>query len=658
MIGVEYHAAIRSRILFFYLFIAALILVLFCGLAYRQLLSTEAFQERERLQSQRRILIPGPRGEIFDREGRVLVANRPRFSAVLNFAEYALRKELKETQLRLVRDIREGKIDDPGERLDRHARARVVEKYLTECSRILKRPLTVERKTLERHFAEQPLLPFPIINDLSQEDFARLLEQLRPGSPVQLLPSTARHYPYASAAAHTLGYIGSTLELPSEGLEGTDLRTTPGKGMYGRDGLERQFDDLLQGQTGYEIWVVDPYGIQDQLVSSQTPVAGKPLYTSIDIDLQLKAEEVFGDQPGAMVLMDVRTGEVLALVSKPDFDLNETSPFIPTKLWNRLLEQEALLNRSTQGLYPPGSTFKIITASAGLRHGAITPETEVNCPGYMMVGRTRFVCHRRDGHGKVRLVDALRMSCNVFFYETALRAGADKVAEEARLFGLDHPTGIELPGEVKNMIVPDPAWKRGYVKEPWTAGDTANMAIGQGFLRFTPLQMATMVASFARNESSTQPTILRRDRAGASLAPGNRPIGLRPEHRTAIVEGMFQVIDRTRAMMPAGIGAGTGSLAKIPGLNLAGKTGTAQIKTLNRGTFELAWFIGYGPMENPRVAWAAVVVGDRPDEEMAGGGVAAPKVKAVLNLYFEKNPPTPPPPTSRFAAPGPSAPRP
>ena len=650
MTGVEYHAAIRSRILFFHLVFAGLILVLFCGLAYRQLLSTEAFQERERLQNQRRILIPGPRGEIFDREGRVLVANRPRFSAVLNFSEYALRKELRETQMRLTRDIRDGKIEDPGERLDRHARARVVEKYLTECSRILRRPLTIERRKLERHFQEQPLIPFPIINDLSPEYFARLLEQLKPGSPVQLIPSTARHYPYGSAAAHTLGYIGSTDELPAEGLAGADLQTFIEKGMYGRDGLEKQFDTLLQGQTGSEIWIVDPNGIQDRMVSSQTPVAGKPLYTSLDIDLQLKAEEVFGDQPGALVLMDVHTGEVLALASKPDFDLNETSPFIPQTLWNRMLEQEALYNRAHAGLYPPGSTFKVITASAALRHGAITPETVVDCPGYYMVGRARFVCHRRSGHGPVRVVDALRMSCNVFFYEAALRLGPDKLAEEGRLFGLDRPTGIELPAEATKMIMPDPAWKRAVVKEPWTAGNTANMAIGQGDVLVTPLQMAALAASYARNETTTQPTILRRDRATPIPSRPNRLIGLRTEHRAVILDGMFQVIDWTAAQHPGA--AGTGSRAKLPGINLAGKTGTAQIKTLNRGTFELAWFIGFGPMEDPKVAWCALVIGDRPDEEMGGGAVAAPKVKAVLDLYFQKNPPQPPPPASRIATPG------
>jgi len=649
MTGIEYNAAIRSRILFFHLVFAGMILVLFCGLAYRQLLSTEAFQERERLQNQRRILIPGPRGEIFDREGRVLVANRPRFSAVLNFSEYALRKELRETQIRLVRDIRDGTIEDPGERLDRHARARVVEKYLTECSRILRRPLTIERRMLERHFNEQPLLPFPIINDLSQEEFSRLLEQLRPGSPVQLLPSTARHYPYASAAAHTLGYIGSTLELPMEGLAGADLQTFIAKGMYGREGLERRFDDILQGQTGSEIWVVDPNGIQDRLVASQTPVAGKPLYSSLDIDLQLKAEEAFGDQSGAFVLLDVHTGEILALISKPDFDLNATSPFIPATLWAQLNEKEALYNRSTQGLYPPGSTFKIITASAGLRHGVITTDTEVNCPGFFMLGRFRFVCHRRSGHGVVRVVDALRMSCNVFFYETALRLGPDKLAEEGRLFGLDRPTGVELPYEATRMIMPDPAWKRSVVGEPWTAGNTANMAIGQGDVLVTPLQMACMIASFARNETTTQPTILRRDRGAPVPSRANQLIGLRPEHRAAILEGLFQCVDWTAAQHPGA--AGTGSRAKIPGINLAGKSGTAQIKTLNRGTFELAWFVGFGPLEDPKVAWCALVIGDQPDEEMGGGAVAAPKVKAVLDLYFQKNPPHPPPPASRFAAP-------
>jgi penicillin-binding protein 2 len=637
---IESHSSLRPRIAFFYAVVGVAILVLAAGLAYRQLFSNEAFTERERLQNQRRVLLPGPRGEIFDREGRVLVANRSRFSAAILFSDQRVRREFSDEQFRLVRDSRRNNDERPSEGFAVRARFNVVQRYLDECGRILGRRQPLDARVLERHFSQQPLLPFPLISDLASHEFAALVEQLPAGSPIEIHAVNARHYPYGSAAAHTLGFVVSTDTLPDEGLPGGDLKTFFTRGSFGREGLELQFDERLQGQTGSEIWIVDNSGIRADRVGRQAPIPGKPLYTSLDVDLQLAGEEAFGDREGALVMLDVQTGEVLAMVSKPDYDLNKTSPFITTEYWNSLREQEALYNRATQGCYPPGSPFKLVTAIAALRAGVITPETEFVCNGTMAVGKAEFKCHawRRGGHGRERLLTAIRDSCNIYFYNAALAAGPDALAAEARRFGLDRQTGIELPAEEKRMLIPDPAWKLMRKNESWTGGDTANMAIGQGFLLVTPLQMACFAASLARGETSTQPTLLRRESGVAVPVSGNQMLGLSPSDRAVIMEGMRQVVNGGGGVR------GTGHFAKLPDVEVSGKTGTAQVRT-PRGTLELAWFLAFAPSSQPKVAVALIVVGDEPDELNAGGMVAAPRAKKVLEAYFKKHPPATAAPT-------------
>ncbi|MGH8017077.1 MAG: penicillin-binding transpeptidase domain-containing protein [Opitutaceae bacterium] len=633
---IEAHSSVKPRIAFFYIVVALLVLVLFCGLAYRQIFSSEGFLESERLQNRRRILVPGPRGEIYDREGRVLVANRPRFSAVVFFSD--LRPAFLTAERQLVRDVRDGGQPGPpeglsrGKRLDWYAetaRASVLQESLDECGRILGATFMVDRKDLETHYSQQPLLPYPLLDDLAPGEFAKLVEQLPQSSPVQIYSSLTRHYPYGSTAAHTLGYVTSTLDIPTEGLPGSDLMTFFSRGSIGRDGIEKAFDSLLQGQTGSEILVVDPAGFEVELVENKPPVTGNPFYSSIDIDIQSAGENAFGTREGAMVVMNVRTGEVLAMVSRPDYDLNDLTPYISKETFADIEDRGAWINRALQGLYPPGSTFKLVTAIAALRAGTITPETVVDCPGYYMIGRQRFACHRRSGHGRVTLRDALRVSCNVYFYKTAIDLGIEKLAAEARRFGLDHPTGIDLPFETTRMLVPDPAWKMADRSEGWTTGNTAHVGIGQGFLRLTPLQMTCFTASLARGETLTVPTISRREHGHPTVVAGNQSLGLSPGDHRALLEGMEQVVQ-----------IGTGRMAAIPGIRLAGKSGTAQVQT-PRGMLELAWFLAFGPIEDPEIAVVLVVVGEKEDEANAGGAVAAPIAKQVLDVYFEKHPHAP-----------------
>ena len=349
------------------------------------------------------------------------------------------------------------------------------------------------------------------------------------------------------------------------------------------------------------------------------PVQGRNLTTSLDIELQEAAEAAMKDsegkdRTGAAVALDVRTGEVLALVSKPDYDLNLFVPRLSYDEAKAIEESGGWLNRAIQGQYPPGSTFKIITALAGLRAGALEADTVLTCPGFYRVGNRNFPCHNRHGHGERDVRGAIRDSCNVFFYKTGVEIGPDLIAAEARRFGFNHPTGIELPHEFKNPRVADPAWKLAYFKERWFPGDTANIAIGQGDTLISPLQAACMVASFARGETETKPTILHDPRRPVQRTT---PIGLPPADYNAVLEGMEQCYQ-----------IGSGKLARVEGLRGAAKTGTAQL-----GRKDMAWVVAFAPVENPRIAVAVVLEGAEDDNNFGGGVFAAPVVQAILQAW-------------------------
>lgn len=631
---VESHKNYDPRLRVFYAIMGCMILVLWVGLAKLQLFESDKYSLEEQQQNRRRVLFPGPRGNIYDRENRLLVRNQPRFSAVVYLAE--LREEFRHEWIRLRRhyqalpkEIAEAQLE--GRSLEREARVAVVQHYLDEINRIIGRDQTIDGTHLNNHFNRRLLLPYPLVDDLQPGEFARILAQIPLNSKIQLLTSSARHYPYDNAASHVLGYVGNTDELPSNGVPGEDLMTFNIDGSVGKSGLERAFNDHLQGKTGSEIWVVDPMGYRYGLPINRTPpVKGHDIVTSLDIDLQQIAERAIGARTGAAVAMDVRTGEVLALASKPDYDLNALTPSISRTTFAEIESQGAWLNRAVQGLYPPGSTFKLITAMSALRQGVIDEETTSHCTGYYRVGSRAFPCHSRIGHGTVDLVDAIRLSCNVFFYEHSLPTGIDFISEEARRFGLGEKTGIELPFEASRMVVPDREYKREVHNAPWYPGDTANVSIGQGYLLVTPLQMATFAASLARGETRTRPTLFRKPDTPASTQHTS-PIDLPPEALRAIYVGMEAAVEN-----------GTARFARLPDVKVAGKTGTAQVRT-QKGTLHLAWFVGFAPVDDPKIAVTVMLEGTEIDDNYAGGRTAAPVAREIMIKYFEKHPPPVPP---------------
>ncbi len=624
----ETHKSYQPRVIFFYFVIFALLATLVIGLAHEQLFNTARHLDSERMQNQRRILVPGPRGNIYDREGRLLVGNRPRFAVVLYLDE--LKSEFINEARIIRRNYAEaGDKDLPTrDQFNQIARVSVVQRYLDQVNGILQRTSTVDRVDLKKHFDRQLLLPYTLIDDLEPNDYAKLVERLPVKSPLQLYASSTRFYPYGSAAAHTLGYVGVETDIDVEDFPGEDLKTFKMKGTIGRDGLEKVFDSRLQGEAGGTIFRVSPAGYKiNPPLEKRLPVQGRNLVTSLDIDLQRVAEEAIDDQTGAAVAIDVKTGEILVLASKPDYNLSDFSPRLTHAAAADIEARQAWTNHAISAAYPPGSTFKIITSIAALRSGAINPDDPiVDCEGTLRKYNHNFVCENGlVHHGEILLRDAIAESCDIYFYTAAWLTSVEKLAAEGKRFHLNEKTGIELPNETSRMVVPDPEWKMRTRDESWVPGDTAHMGIGQGDVLVTPLQMACFVASFARGETYTHPTLLHQaDRPAQHSAP----IGLKPEQMQAIIDGMEGCVTH-------GTAAKTLALAseKIPGgIRIAGKTGTAQVP----GRKNVAWFICFAPIENPEIAMAVAVEGDTPNEAYQGGIYAVPVASAVLRKYFDK----------------------
>jgi penicillin-binding protein 2 len=626
---VETRKNYQVRVIFFYFVIFSLLLILVLGLAWQQLLKADVYHAQERQQNERRILVPGPRGNIYDREGRLLVGNRARFAVVVFLDE--LRREFRREYIRVRKNYRElGDKDIPNSgQLEQIAQVSVVQSYLDQVDHILGREDKVDAKDLMRHLSDAPLLPYVLIDDLKPEEYARLLEQLPVESPLQVYTSNTRYYPYNSAAAHTLGFVSINEDIDIGDFPGEELKTFSMKGTMGRDGLEAHFDDQLQGETGGSIYRVDFAGFKvDPPIQRRLPIQGHNLTTSLDIDLQLAAEQAIGDYTGAAAVIDVNTGEVLVLASKPDYNLNDFAPRLSAATAQQIHDQGAWLNHALDGTYPPGSTFKLVTAIAALRNGWITPDTTFDCEGSQRIGGHTFTCDNGEGHhGVIDLRQAIAKSCDIYFYNAGIQTGVDLIAAEARRFHLDQPAGIELPGETHHMLIPDPEWKQRNRDEEWFPGDTANMAIGQGFDLVTPLDMACFAASLARGQTVTKPTLVHDPNHPQQ---SSEPIGLTPSQYSAIIDGMKGCVTEggTAAILSLPAFA-------IPGVQIAGKTGTAQVRKAG-GTIDIAWFIGFAPVDHPQIAWAVAIEGDTLGENFGGAHYAGPVAAAVLKKYFEK----------------------
>ncbi len=439
-----------------------------------------------------------------------------------------------------------------------------------------------------------------------------------------------RKYEYGGVASHLLGYLGKITKKQWEELRGKGV---PPDAMIGQWGVEALYDPVLRGNFGKKIIEVDATGREIRVIKEIPPVKGRDITLNIDINLQKRIEESYNGQRGAFIAINPASGEILALGSLPSFDPNRFSKGIDPEYWKNLTNDPGtpLLNRVFQSQYPPGSVFKIITAIAALEDGIIKPSFRVNCNGYYSIGSKILRCWKKEGHGSVDLRRAIVESCDVYFYELGRRTGIDRIAEYARRLGLDSYTGIKLVSEKKG-IIPDTAWKMRVRKEEWYPGETLIASIGQGYVSTTPAQLVRMISAVANGGELPSLKLLKEEVNGSD--PDKR---IYPINSTGISKETFDFIkDALKGVVHDD--GGTGGRARIAGLTVAGKTGTAQVISKSIDSHRLpenirdhAWFVSFAPVENPEIAIAVLV-----EHGGHGGSAAAPIARVAIEEFLLK----------------------
>jgi len=567
------------------------LLLIVCQLWYLQVLEGGRFQEASDKNRIRIRPIAAPRGILFDRKGLPLVDNRPAFTLSL------IPRELERDPVK--RDVTLGRL-----------------------ASLLQIPFAELQEAVTKVSTES-ILPVRVRRGLSMDDVARVEEwKLElPGVIVEVEPQRA--YPNSRFAAHLLGYVR---EANDEQLKAGRYRRGD---MVGQSGLERLLDEFLRGKDGGERIEVDAMGRQMRMIQSTEPHPGAQVVTTIDRRIQEAAEKAMEGHAGAVVVMDPRNGDVLAMVSTPAFEIDRFTGTIDRNAWLRVIQdpEHPLLNRTIQSQYAPGSVFKVVVAAAGLQEGTIVPTDRTHCTGDFRLGEWTFKDWKEGGHGTVDLLGAMRHSCNVFFYEKGLKVGGPVIAKYATAFGLGAATQIDLPGE-KLGLIPQPKLRRDKrVGGGWHAGETVNMSIGQGAVLVTPMQIARFMSAVANGGVLWKPRLVQRIERpdkGVVWSDGGSVTGhveLSPMVWAFLRQSLWSVVNE----------GGTGAGARIAGLDVAGKTGTAQMiaKSKSEKGQDHAWFASFAPVGEPEAV--VVVLVERGGK---GGQVAAPIARKILNAIF------------------------
>jgi penicillin-binding protein 2 len=578
-----------------------------------QVVEVGELREQATRNSVRTARLEAQRGEIVDREGRVLAKTRSAWQ--LDLVPSDLQR--REVTFAALGQLLER---DPKELVAKVGQPRGIARF---------RPVRLE-------------------GDLDEVALARV-ETHRfalPGVSTRVRP--LRHYLDGAIAAHVLGTLG---EIRGAQLEQEAFASYRSGDIIGQTGLEAVLEPQLRGRSGGRNVMVDAAGREVQVLDEIAPEAGSRVVLTLDLDLQRAAWDAFHDVPegeppkmGSAVAIDVHSGDVLVMLSQPSFDPNAFSGGIDATTWKALTSDEwdPLRNRAIQNHYPPGSTHKAVVAAALLKEGVINANSRVFCPGSFRFGGRTYRCWKREGHGSVDLHKALQQSCDVFFYTFGVQLGIDRLANVAKSFGLGQPTGVGLPGEVGGLV-PSSEWKERRFGERWYPGETVSAAIGQGYNLYTPIQLAVSYAAIASGQLVQPRLVLRIEGdAGAGESPPSRstPVGIAPELLEQVRRGLTAVVEEP---------GGTGGRARVPGVRVAGKTGTAQVVQLQHteGMSESqipiryrdhAWFGAFAPADAPEIAVGVFV-----EHGLHGSTGAGPVVQRILARYFEKRGMTPPP---------------
>jgi penicillin-binding protein 2 len=581
----------KKNKLIFSLFVYLLFLILICKFFNLQIICNKIYLSRSEQNRIREVIVEPARGLIYDRNGYLMVDNRPSFSVSVIPYEVGKSKTVIPFFINnnfLKPEVIENKIKKAGLRFD----------------------------------------PIKLISQIDFEGIS-IFEENKLDLPGVLYQSEPkRYYPEGLRASHILGYIG---EINEKEIEQSGKDYYKSGDIIGKEGLEKEYEGVLRGRKGYKYVQVDALGreIECNIPKREDvpPIQGENLYLTIDYSLQKYSEELLEGQNGSIVILNARNGEVLTLISKPDYDSNIFSKRLTPEEWKKFSDDPAhiLMNRATDGEYSPGSTYKLILAIAALNENIITPSWSRTCPGYFRLGRRVFSCFRNNAHGNLNLLQAIERSCNVYFYQLGLLVGIDVWERYAKLFKFGQMSGIDLPEE-KSGNVPDRKYMDNtYGEGGWTKGNMVNLSIGQGDLTVTPLQMAVFAMTIGNEGVCFKPHLVRYvedNQTGVKIT-----VEIKSDTISEVSQQVFKIVKEGMYMVVNGDN-GTGRGAKIQGLDIAGKTGTAQ----NPHGKDHAWFIGFAPAQNPEIAFCVLI-----ENGGVGGSVAAPIARKLLSHFFNKN---------------------
>jgi len=575
-----------GKIAFFQYLGVAVFLFLISGFWDLQVRNPEMYNEQAERNRIKSLPVLAPRGKILDRDGRVIVDNHSSYSLILS------RENLRYEHIRPIA---------AGLGLD-------YDRLESRISRFRGRP------------RYEPII---IKNELSPGELAFVEAHRDPETfpEMELIRAQRRLYPRDGLAAHVIGYVG---EISESELDLPEFITYDQGDVIGKAGIERQYNDILMGVDGQRQVVVDNRGRERDVLGVKEAVPGKSLRLTIDLDLQVVGELAMEGRKGAVVALDPRNGEVLAMVSAPAFDPNKFASRIRSEDWKEIANNpdNPMLNRAIQAQFAPGSTFKPLMALAGLEKGVVDDDFHIRCPGGASFYGRYFKCWVKTGHGTVDLHKGIVHSCDVFFYNVGNRLGIDNIAEYADMAGLGKKTAIDLPGEATG-VVPSSAWKMRNFRQKWYAGETISVSIGQGALTVTPMQLAYAIGGLAMGGVWYRPHLVAADK------PEPPRLGkIDPANAQKVVAGMYGVVNEA---------GGTGGRARLSGVSVCGKTGSAQrisndaVKGgLGHNLKDNAWFVAFAPCEAPEISVAVLWEGGE------HGMLAAPIARDIIKAYFDK----------------------
>ncbi len=581
-----------ARITVLSVFVGAVFFSYLLAFYYLQVVEGVRYTEMAEANRGRQLVLAPPRGAILDRYSRLIARNRPAFDVVLD-REHAARPE---EALRLVAPALGTSVDD----------------LMLALRKASVRP---------RH---EPLVLASDVS-LAVAAFVEARSADLPGISISM--GMKRSYQEGKSGSHYLGYVG---EIGKGMLDNPEFEGSVQGDIVGKTGVERAYNRELHGVRGQRRVVVNSGGrVMGDLAGSIPPVPGIDIRLTINLDMQRELDAAFGDMVGAGVFLDTRSGDVLAITSRPGYDPNYFARRFTRQFWKGLVEDplKPLQNRAIQSGYSPGSTFKPVMAAAALEEGVAVPSTTIFCGGSGVFYGRRFLCHEKSGHGYVNMKQAIQVSCNVYFYTLGSRLGIDSVAKYAKLFGLGRRTGLDIANEAEGLV-PTPEWKMKTHKDRWYPSETTSVSIGQGPLLVTPLQMAVAQGAIAMDGRRIRPRLRAGGQPASGAAEGDADV-IGSRSLEVVRQAEWAVVNEW----------GTGTRAKIEGRDVCGKTGTAQVFAGSAGVKDEdlppemrdhAWFVGFAPLGNPRISFAVIV-----EHGGHGGTTAAPIVQRVLQKFFE-----------------------